>query len=82
MIHLGRKQCSRHPRRTNKNQNKNQVASLVMIQMKMKKNQLRKEYKRGNDKYKGMIPLICFNFIKIGIFSSKCPYANKSDSDE
>jgi hypothetical protein len=38
--------------------------------------------KRGTDKYKGMLPLIFFYCGKIGHFSSKCPYAKKSNSDE
>jgi hypothetical protein len=31
--------------------------------------------KRGIDKYKGMLPLKCFNCGGIGHFSSKCPHA-------
>jgi hypothetical protein len=38
--------------------------------------------KRGTGKYKGMLPLKCFNCGKIGHFANKCPYAKKSDSDE
>jgi hypothetical protein len=38
--------------------------------------------KRGTDKYKGKIPLKCFNCGKFGHFASKCPYAGDSDSDE
>jgi hypothetical protein len=37
---------------------------------------------RGSRKYKGMLPLKCFNFGKIGHFANKCPYAKKSYSDE
>ena len=38
--------------------------------------------KRGIDKYKGMLPLKCFNCGKIGHFANKFPYVKKSDSDE
>jgi hypothetical protein len=38
--------------------------------------------KKGTDKYKGNLPLKCFNCGKIGHFSSKFPYAKNSDSDE
>jgi hypothetical protein len=37
--------------------------------------------KKGTKKYKGMLPLKCFNCGGIGHFSSKCPHKNK-DSDE
>jgi len=33
-----------------------------------------RKLKRGTDKYKGKIPLKCFNCCKIGHFSAKCPY--------
>ena len=38
--------------------------------------------KKGIDKYKGMLPLICFNCGKIGHFASKFSYAKNSDNDE
>ena len=38
--------------------------------------------KKGIGNYKGKIPLKCFNCGKIGHFSSKCPYARGSYSDE
>jgi hypothetical protein len=41
-----------------------------------------RKLKRGTDKYKGKLPLMCFNCGKIGHFASKCPYAKNSDSDE
>jgi hypothetical protein len=40
-----------------------------------------RKLKRGTDKYKGMLPLKCFNCDGIGHFSSKCPYAKNKDSD-
>jgi hypothetical protein len=37
---------------------------------------------RGTNKYKGMIPLKCFNCDGIGNFSNKCPYKkNKGNED-
>jgi DNA-directed RNA polymerase subunit N (RpoN/RPB10) len=33
-----------------------------------------KKLKKGTGKYKGKIPLICFNCGKIGHFSNKFPY--------
>jgi hypothetical protein len=38
--------------------------------------------KKGNGKYKGNLPLKCFNCGKIGHFSSKFPYAKNLDCDE
>jgi DNA-directed RNA polymerase subunit N (RpoN/RPB10) len=38
--------------------------------------------KRGTNKYKGMLPLKCFNCGKIGHFASKFPYAKKTNSDD
>jgi hypothetical protein len=38
--------------------------------------------KKGTGKYKGKLPLKCFNCGKIGHFASKCPYARSLDSDE
>jgi hypothetical protein len=33
--------------------------------------------KRGTDKYKGMLPLKCFNCDGVGHFANKCPYKKK-----
>jgi hypothetical protein len=38
--------------------------------------------KRGIGKYKGKIPLKCFNCGKIGHFGAKCPYDKNVDSDD
>jgi hypothetical protein len=39
-----------------------------------------RKLKIGTDKYKGMLPLKCFNYGGIGHFSPKCPHKNnKSD---
>ena len=40
-----------------------------------------KKLKKGTRKYKGQIPLICFNCGKIGHFANKCPYPKKEESD-
>ena len=41
-----------------------------------------RKLKRGTGKDKGNLPLMCFDCGRIGQFSSKCPYAKNSDSDE
>jgi hypothetical protein len=41
-----------------------------------------KRLKKGIEKYKGKIPLICFNYGKIGHFANKCPYPKKEESDD
>jgi hypothetical protein len=41
-----------------------------------------RKLKRGTDKYKGMLPLKCFNCGGIGHFDSKFPYAKNKNSDE
>jgi hypothetical protein len=41
-----------------------------------------RKLKRENGKYKGKLPLMCFNCGKIGHFVAKCPYAKNSESDE
>ena len=41
-----------------------------------------RKIKRGTRKYKGKLPLICFECGKIGHFASKCPYAKDQDSDD
>jgi hypothetical protein len=41
-----------------------------------------RKLKKGIRNYKGILPLKCFNCVKIGNFANKCPYAKKSDSDE
>jgi hypothetical protein len=41
-----------------------------------------KKLKKGIGKYKGKIPLICFNYGKIGHFANKCPYPKKEESDD
>ena len=41
-----------------------------------------KKLKKGTWKYKGNIPLICFNCGKIGHFSNKCPYPKKEESHD
>jgi hypothetical protein len=33
--------------------------------------------KRGTEKYKGMLPLKCFNCDGVGHFANKCPYKKK-----
>jgi hypothetical protein len=40
-----------------------------------------RKLKKGTRKYKGMLPMKCFNYGGIGHFSSKCPHKNKY-SDE
>ena len=41
-----------------------------------------KNHKRGTVKYKGKLPLKCFNYGRIRHFASKCPYPKQDDSDE
>jgi hypothetical protein len=41
-----------------------------------------RKLKRGTRKYKGKLPLMCFNCGKVGHFSSKFPYAKNIYSDE
>jgi hypothetical protein len=41
-----------------------------------------KNLKRGTGKYKGKLPLRCFNCGRIGNFASKCPYNKHSDGEE
>jgi hypothetical protein len=38
--------------------------------------------KKGTDKYKGKLPLICFNCDGVGHFSNKCPYKKKKRNEE
>jgi hypothetical protein len=38
--------------------------------------------KGTNDKYKGKVPLICFNCDGIGHFSKKCPHKKNKENDE
>ena len=37
---------------------------------------------RGTGKYKGKLPLKCFNYGKIGHFSSKCIYTRQYENEE
>jgi hypothetical protein len=41
-----------------------------------------RKFKRGTDKYKGMLPLNFFNYDGISNFPSKCPYAKNKGSNE
>jgi hypothetical protein len=41
-----------------------------------------KNLKRGIGKYKGKLPLKCFNCDRIGHFASKCPFNKHSDGEE
>ena len=41
-----------------------------------------KTLEKGTQKYKGKLPLKCFNFERIGHFASKCTYPKKDDNDE
>ena len=41
-----------------------------------------KKLEEGTGKYKGKLPLKCFNYGRIGHFASKCTYPKKDDNDE
>ena len=41
-----------------------------------------KKLERATGKYKGKLPLKCFNCERIKHFASKCPYPKQDDSDE
>jgi hypothetical protein len=41
-----------------------------------------KKLKKGTGKYKGRIPLIYFNYEKIGHFANKCPHPKQEESDD
>jgi hypothetical protein len=41
-----------------------------------------KKIKKGIGKYKGKIPLICFNYGKIGHFANNCPHPKQKENDE
>ena len=43
---------------------------------------VRRLKKGTNEKYKGKLPLICFNCDGIGNFSNKCPHKKKKRNDE
>jgi hypothetical protein len=38
--------------------------------------------KKGTNKYKGMLPMKCFNCDGVGNFSNKCPYKKKKGNEE
>ena len=41
-----------------------------------------KKLERGTGKFKGKLPLKCFNYGRIGHFSQMCPYPKQEDSDD
>ena len=41
-----------------------------------------KKIEKGTGKYKGKLPLKCFNYGIIGHFASKCTYPKQDDNDE
>ena len=41
-----------------------------------------KKLERGTEKYKGNLPLKCFNRGRIGHFAKKCPYPKQEDSHD
>ena len=41
-----------------------------------------KKLQKGSGKYKGKLPLKCFNCVKVGHFASKCPYPKEDHEDK
>lgn len=40
-----------------------------------------RKLKKGSRKYKGKLPFKCFNYGKVGHFTSKCPYSKNEDNN-
>jgi hypothetical protein len=61
---------------------KRNMVIVPAMSQRQKKAKFVRKLKSGPRKYKGKIPIKCFNCGRIGQFFVKCPYAERKDSDD